>query len=279
MWKKKFFDLLVSVIRFTSAEYKVHRLSTEAFNRKHLLISTKDKMMMQERLISFLSLIQSSFLKIDELKRFGSENDGGYVICSIIDKETSVISCGIGNNASFDFQISKEVKDVYMYDHTIETVKNLNANMKFFKVGVDTKSQNSYVSIEEIIEKNRINTSVLKIDIEGMEWNILDSLDLNVLKKFDQIIVEFHNLFEITFQEKSSLYFRVLRNLVSHFSIINVHPNNWSDSRILCGIPFADTLEITFLNKNIKVKNSKKTINLDMPNNSLEPDFLLFRTY
>jgi hypothetical protein len=213
------------------------------------------------------------------LKRFGSKNDGGYVIYSDIDRETSVISCGIGNNASFDFQISTEVKDVYMYDHTIANVKNLKSNMHFFEIGVDAESWDKYISIPEIIEKNKIQKSILKIDIEGMEWNILDSLEEHVLEKFDQIIVEFHNLFDITSLEKSKLYFRVISKLAAYFSIINIHPNNWSESRIICGLPFSDTLELTFLNKNIKLINSQRMLNLNMPNNPLEPNIFLFSTY
>ena len=277
--KTRFFNLLIYAINFTSSEHRFHRLSVGAFHRKHLLGSTRDKLVIRERLISFLSLIQNSYLQTNELKRFGSDNDGGYVIYSIIDKETSVISCGIGNNASFDFQISTEVKDVYMYDHTIANVKDLNSNMHFFKVGVDSESRDTYVSIPDIIGKNKIQKSILKIDVEGMEWKIFDSLEAHVLNKFDQIIVEFHNLFEITSLEKSKLYFRVFSKLASHFSIINVHPNNWSESRILCGVPFADTLELTFLNKNIKLVNNRRMLNLDMPNNPLEPDFFLFSTY
>ena len=277
--KNRFFNLLICAINFTGSEHRFHRLGVEAFHRKHLLDSTRDKLIIQERLISFLSLIQNSYLQTSELKRFGSDNDGGYVIYSIIDKETSVISCGIGNNASFDFQISTEVKDVYMYDHTIAHVKNLNSNMHFFKVGVGRESSDTYVSIPDIIEKNKIQKSILKIDVEGMEWNIFDSLEAHVLNKFDQIIVEFHNLFEITSIEKSKLYFRVFSKLASCFSIINVHPNNWSESRILCGVPFADTLELTFLNKNIKLVNNRKMLNVNMPNDPVEPDFFLFSTY
>ena len=148
-------------------------------------------------------------------------------------------------------------------------------NMYFFKKGVHKESSDSFATITDIIEDNEIGKSILKLDIEGMEWEIIDSLEINVLREFDQIIIEFHDLFQIAFNHKSDLYFRVLKKLTSYFDIINMHPNNWGEFRILCGVPFVNTLELTMLNKNIKTQISPIIKSLNMPNNPLEPEFIL----
>jgi hypothetical protein len=110
-----------------------------------------------------------------------------------------------------------------------------------------------------------------------MEWAIFDSLNLDFLKLFDQIIVEFHNLFEIASDIKGDLYLNVLDKLISGFNIINVHPNNWGEFRILCGVPFVDTLEVTFLNKEIEMIPSLDPLDLNQPNNPDELEFTLFK--
>jgi len=275
MLKNTTIKILAYLICLTKNEHRIYRLSSETFNNKFSIKSISDKKVIQNRVISFLDLIKDSTIVICETKRFGSANDGGYILYPKIEPETSVISCGIGDNASFDFEIAAEVKNVFMYDHTINNVAGLKSNMYFFKKGVHKESSDSFATITDIIEDNEIGKSILKLDIEGMEWEIIDSLEINVLREFDQIIIEFHDLFQIALNHKSDLYFRVLKKLTSYFDIINMHPNNWGEFRILCGVPFVNTLELTMLNKNIKTQISPIIKSLNMPNNPLEPEFIL----
>jgi FkbM family methyltransferase len=276
MLKNFIVKILAYLICLTKNEHRVYRLSSETFNNKFSIKSISDKKVVQNRVISFLDLLKDSTIVNCETKRFGSAHDGGYILYPKIEPETSVISCGIGDNASFDFEIAAEVKNVFMYDHTINNVVGLKSNMYFFKKGVNKENADSFATIAAIIEDNEIRKSILKLDIEGMEWEIIDSLEIDILRKFDQIIVEFHDLFQIALNHKSELYFRVLEKLISYFDIINMHPNNWGEFRILCGVPFVDTLELTMLNKNIKIQKSPIINNLNMPNNPLEPEFILF---
>lgn len=276
--KNVVFKYLVYFINLTKNENRVYKLASEAFHRKLLAISTHDKAVIQKRLTSFLELINNSLILNSSLKRFGSSNDGGYLLYPKIDSEVSVISCGIGDNASFDFEISKKVKNVFMFDHTVNEPTDLKSNMFFFKLGVDDKTSKTHISLKDIIAKNQITKSILKLDIEGMEWKIIDELDIDLLLIFDQVIVEFHNLFDIALEDKSKLYFRVLNKLSLHYKILNIHPNNWSEFRILCGVPFVDTLELTLINKNFKMEESSTVSDQNMPNNPLVPEFILYKT-
>jgi FkbM family methyltransferase len=276
MLKSTIVKILVYLICLTKNEHRIHKLSSETFHKRFSIRSITDKKVVQNRVISFLELIKDSTIMNCEIKRFGSANDGGYILYPGIDPETSLISCGIGDNASFDFEIAAKVKNIYMYDHTIIEVVDLKPNMYFFKKGVSSQTTNSFTTIIDIIESNKIGKSILKLDIEGMEWEIIDSLDIDTLIKFDQIIIEFHDLFQIALKHNCELYFRVLKKLTEYFTIINVHPNNWSQFRILCGVPFVDTLELTMFNKSIKPAISPTKKILNAPNNSLEPEFILF---
>jgi FkbM family methyltransferase len=267
-------NVLVYLINITNNEQRIHRLSSKAFHRKYVIKSIDDKLEVQNRILSFKKLISDAIRPSDNLKRFGSKNDGGYLVFSKIDNGTNLVSCGIGSDTSFEFQIASQVKNVYMFDHTIDKVDGLSKNMFFFKKGVDVETSGLYTTLGDIIMKNDIKKSILKMDIEGMEWRILDSISLEFLTKFDQIIIELHNLFEISLSDRGDLYFRVIKKLTALFTIVNIHPNNWGEYRVLCGIPFVDTLELTMVNKNFVPKAPSNPVNLNSPNNPEEPDFV-----
>jgi len=269
--------MLISIINATDLGGKFYKLSAASFHRKYLVDRDTDKQIIQKRILLFLKKIKESMVLTENLIRLGSANDGGYVMYSKLWKDTSVISCGIGGNASFDFAVSGLVKSVFMFDHTIEEMQDLKPNMHFRKIGLGVVSEKSFISIPDIASNYDIKKCILKIDIEGMEWAIFDSLNLDFLKLFDQIIVEFHNLFEIASDIKGDLYLNVLDKLISGFNIINVHPNNWGEFRILCGVPFVDTLEVTFLNKEIEIIPSLDPLDLNQPNNPDELEFTLFK--
>ena len=277
MVKKYIFKMLISIINATDLGGKFYKLSAASFHRKYLVDRDTDKQIIQKRILLFLKKIKESMVLTENLIRLGSANDGGYVMYSKLWKDTSVISCGIGGNASFDFAVSGLVKSVFMFDHTIEEMQDLKPNMHFRKIGLGVVSEKSFISIPDIASNYDIKKCILKIDIEGMEWAIFDSLNLDFLKLFDQIIVEFHNLFEIASDIKGDLYLNVLDKLISGFNIINVHPNNWGEFRILCGVPFVDTLEVTFLNKEIEIIPSLDPLDLNQPNNPDELEFTLFK--
>ena len=264
--------VLVYMINILKIERKIYSLSNKAFLSSLSIKTTADKYILQERIIKLKKIILNNLVPVENLKRYGAKNDGGYVLYSGFSPLTTVISCGIGDNASFDFDVADEVSEVYMYDHTIDSVEKLKTNMQFFKLGIDIKSIENFITIKEITNKYRLHNIILKLDIEGMEWDILDNLSDELLLIFDQVAVEFHNLFQLAQIEKFNLYIRVLEKMSKYFSVINIHPNNWGGSRIVCGVPLADTFEITFLSKQVQSIPLKSKIDLNNPNNPNEPE-------
>ena len=70
------------------------------------------------------------------LCRIGDKNDGGYVISqSIFKKCKYLITCGVGNNFSFEKDFSKKFSGkILTYDHTVRNKLNFqNFKLFFFK--------------------------------------------------------------------------------------------------------------------------------------------------
>lgn len=49
-----------------------------------------------------------------------------------------------------------------------------------------------FQTLSQIVEDNSVNSAVLKMDVDGYEYEILESTPPAILKRFDTIFVEYH---------------------------------------------------------------------------------------
>jgi hypothetical protein len=197
-------------------------------------------------------------------KRFGTENDGGYVMCANLMKEGSgLYSYGIDARDEWGCQLSQSLKaPVHQYD-----CFNLNrppcggGQPVFHEECVGEKRQTIegrvFDSVEAQIRANGDSGKpiILKMDVEGAEWTSLSALPDETLARIDQLLVEFHG----TEVPQALPLFRKLKR---HFHIANVHFNNstcvshrevWDPI-----IPFpADVFEVLFVNKALTTASPK----------------------
>jgi FkbM family methyltransferase len=172
-------------------------------------------------------------LEGDKYKKwYGSAYGGFFVREEILKNREQIIvySCGVGKDISFDVEIMRKYKQskIFAFDPTpisINWIKNrrLPKNFFFFPVGISDKNgtekmyfpKNFAVSygvfswdkenqdeimvemktIEKIAEEHGHKfIDILKMDIEGSEFVVINSLDLTKIQ-FGQILVEFHERF------------------------------------------------------------------------------------
>lgn len=232
----------------------------------------------QGDLLKFWETFELAMLPDENYHHFGDRKDGGYVLAAPINSDTEVISIGLGDNLSFDFAISPFVDHIHMWDHTIETPHEIPVNATYYAKGLAEKSLENLMSLEDILRVVRPeNRIILKIDIEGAEWEVLNKLNRNVLNKVDQIIIEFHNLFEVLRnRDKFNRTLDVLQMLSDSFLTVNVNPNNWGNAQILHGVIFPDVIEVTYLRKNLTKLNTLNTFSSKgYPNNPDQPRLFL----
>lgn len=207
-------------------------------------------------------------------RRFGSPGDGGYLLNDDLSESDICISLGIGDNFSFDLEIAKNCGLVLMFDHTISQPQTLLPNMVFKKVGVSAVEIGNFTTIERIIEHLPAESDlILKIDIEGTEWEILQSLTLDTLGRFRQIVAEFHNLHAI---HNTKLFEKIIESLSklsqTHF-LANFHINNWASYQLVAGVPFPDVVEVTYIRRVTEKGESFNLENLmNQSNNNDLPD-------
>ena len=162
---------------------------------------------------------------------YGNTYGGFFVNPDLLDEDSIVYSIGVGCDVSFDVEIINQHNScVYAFDPTPKSINWVSRNrlpvqFKFFDFGISKKTGSevfhlpknpNYVSgsvfqhadvsefdtvevkmksFQDITRKlGHKKIDILKMDIEGSEYDVIDSiLDSDV--RIDQILIEFHERF------------------------------------------------------------------------------------
>ena len=218
--------------------------------------------------------------------RLGNNYDGGYVIPDL--DYSKLYSFGISDDMSFDRDFVEKYKNstAYLFDPTIDKLPSSYDTSKIFfnKIGLGNENKQTKINnlicdvntLDNIILRETDNNMLLKIDIEGDEFDSLLIVEDNILKKFMCIVIEYHWLSNDNTKNKIQC-FEKLNNL---FYPIHIHANNHSPVIVkdyFYHIP--DVVEITYIRKDLIDKpvicKDKFPTKLDCPNNLSCPEINL----
>lgn len=180
---------------------------------------------------------------ISDLKRYGETSDGGYILSEkLVIESKYVYSYGVGSieeSISFDRDMALLGKNVYMYDATIEPFWSPEA--KFFFKKENVNSENIYNHIKENNHEKEKNL-ILKMDIEGCEYETFLNTNQIIFNYFNQITLEVHGVIS-NFKEEA---FKLFNLLNKNYYLVHIHGNN-HDLIIEDGI--CNTLELSYIRK------------------------------
>ena len=235
--------------------------------------------------------------KVKKLIRLGRNFDGGYLICSDALKYCeNLITLGVGDDISFEKDFDKKVKPkkIFLYDYTVNhqlflmiilkyfrrlitfrtrlnnflySIKNYLSYIKFinqknvslFKLRVVKKiTKNFDVNMNRVFKKIDSKKNLLKIDIEGGEYEIIDEI-IKYNSKINILIIEFHWI-----NKRSKLFIESVKKLKKKFDIIHLHANNYRP--LDKNEDIFDVCEITLTNKNINKYKNKYRLNFPIKN-------------
>ena len=191
-------------------------------------------------------------------KRFGSKNDGGYIMCeNLVEVETGY-SYGIGSNDDWGCEVSKTY-GVPMHQYDCFTLPALTcAGGRFVPhnecVGPKTETVEGrfFDTISNQIDRNgdRGKRMIVKIDVEGAEWASLMATPDEVLERIDQLPMEFHGVDEVRMLS-------VVQKLKRTFHLVHLHFNNHACDPNLHPFP-AWAYQLLFVNKRVGVVGTPK---------------------
>lgn len=247
----KFFSLRL----LTKTDFDNIYAAVVALNQYNYFNYLPDTPEMKFRLKEIYKYIRPRRAEGVEKIRIGNPGDGGYVFLDSFTGVESAISLGISTDVSWDVDIASRSINVYQYDHTVAGPPVQNDRFYFHKLKVSAEDQPETISLNSIVRKNGLTkhgSVILKIDIEGDEWETFLSASDETLDAFAQIACEFHDLNKL----ENAIFFerlvKVFNKIKEKFEVIHIHGNNYSPLLICpnaCTIP--QVMEITFANKSI----------------------------
>ena len=215
--------------------------------------------------------------------RVGGFKDGGYVMLDDLDGIGICYSLGVGPDVSWDFEMAGRGADVYQYDHTIVTPPVEHRLFHFSRTGIthDGSLAPDFKRLDTLLQENGHvgrDDMVLKIDIEGDEWDSLDALDPVVFTRFRQIVAEFHGMRLLDIESFRQRARRVFLKMRQTHEVIHVHGNNFAGMAVVEGIPIADCIELSLANRRFYSFAPATDLfpgPLDFANNPALPDLCL----
>ena len=212
-----------------------------------------------------------------------SGSDSGYVMVDDFQGIQAALSLGIGTDISWDIEMTQRGVDVYQYDHTVEPPAECasNARLHFYKCGISGRTDSALIfrTIDEILSAEMAGYKgdlILKIDIEGCEWDVFEHMSDATLSRFRQICIEIHNpLARPTQRARRQRNIAVMEKLSRRFAPVHLHANNAGPVRYFFGLGVPKLLEINYLRRDGQMfSNSTETYpgELDAPNVPSEPE-------
>ena len=230
-----------------------------------------------------LALLQPYELTGAEKIRLGGCEDGSYVLINNLRPAQRVVSFGIGWTVDFELELAERGHVVYLFDPTIDKLPKQHANFNFYKEGIAGSEQWEEACFTLATHLRKLDLAdqdlVLKMDVEGAEWDAIDTVPAATLGKFEQLVLEIHGLHRLGEQQFRDKFARCLHKINSLFALCHVHANNYAPITIIDGFPVCGVLELTYLRRNLFEATPSLTIYptaLDEANNKAAPDHLLW---
>ena len=199
------------------------------------------------------------YLRVSEVKaplvRMGSTNDGGYVMAEQSFSGSFLISGGIETNNDFEIALAGQGASGVEIDFSISAPPIQHPRLSFLplKIVGGSESGPGAIRIESLISDHiqgafRENSmNILKLDIEGSEW---DALNTNVdFSLFSQILLELHYFNRLVEEDFLATAVKVLREINKTHVAVFLSGNNCCGYSILGGHALPNVMEVTLVSR------------------------------
>ena len=173
-------------------------------------------------------------------------------------------------------------KKVFMYDNTINSLPYEHKNYIWKKEGICGENEigktNELKALSEILKDNgheNENNMILKMDVEGAEWDVFSTFDADELDRFNQIMLELHWFLDLNNKER---ILKSLNNLNKNHQIVHVHGNSFGVAIPMNGYNMPDIIEATWVRKKGRkfiYSNRFFPTNLDARNDRNYPEIIM----
>lgn len=222
----------------------------------------------------------------NKLERIGEPHDGGYVTCmdGLDQGLAGIYSYGINGFDGWGMEMASRYKlplneydctnfnapaacsgcDVHFHGECI--LENSGSPQHLYKTLTQQLQESGHAKAQD-------RSLLLKIDVEAAEWKIFSQEPVENLRKFREIVVEYHWLSK---EYEHPLYLEAVKKIEqAGFAVSHLHGNNYGGGLQYFGeyrIP--NVLEVTYIPKPAQgcANNIPYHVSQDMPNNAGAPE-------
>lgn len=229
-----------------------------------------------EKFIKLLKPYKTNSSKI----RLGPPEDGGYVCTEdMLEKCSSIMTYGVGHDIRYEEDFIKRYnKQVYLFDHTIGRSNWSKENIEFISEGLGIQKDSCKEWFEHKNELGIEGKVLLKVDIEGGEFEYFNNTDISKLA--EETVGIFLEIHWVDNKDNREAAIGILEKLKNDFVVCHIHGNNWGGLFKYNDVDIPKVLELTFVNKDILTSyeqdsSSYPIVGIDIPNNPKKEDYQL----
>jgi hypothetical protein len=232
----------------------------------------------QQRLLTLGKLLEPQAVIGKNKIRIGHESDGGYVMLDDFGATRFALSLGVGAEMTWDVAMADLGLDVHQFDYTIEAPPFRHDRVYFHQSRIAAIAEGTDHSLSSAQTLGGRQICIIKMDIEGDEWSVLDAAVEGDFDNVTQLICEFHDFDKVDDERWFNCAERVLRSLSEIFCVVHVHANNNGALNVRGNMAFPEILEVSFANKRFYEFEATREVfptPLDAPNRQDLPDIVL----
>lgn len=207
-----------------------------------------------------------------DLIKTGATNDGGYIMPDDLDGIAHCFSPGVAGCSAFELEMADRGMMAFLADRSVDGPAAEHDRFRFIKKfiactddpdeGLITMDSWYQQEVGPLTEDRP--DALLQMDIEGAEYEVLNSASNRLLKTFRIMVIEFHRLHQLADRYSFAWISRAFYKLLQTHSVVHIHPNNNKKVLHYKGISIPATLEFTFL-RNDRMKPSGRPLAFPHP--------------
>lgn len=223
---------------------RAERMAQEQARQKELLLTLQER----DDVTALLDMFAPKYCGQD-LVRMGPELDGGYLLPDDLDGIVAMYSPGVSDTLGFDLEIAQKGIPCFLADGTVEQPANMHPNMQFEKMMIGDGPAETFMTLESWVERTAPEGGdlILQMDIEGAEYDVLNSTSPALLQRFRIIVLELHQLDRYLLGEKREVLSNFMNRLLANHSICHLHANTVTPPVTILNRQVPPLLELTFI--------------------------------
>lgn len=217
-----------------------------------------------------------------EKVRLGREADGGYTCPDDFDGIDTAFSFGINDDISWDLSAADRGLTIHQFDHTVSDPAPDDDRMHFTPKMIARHSGPNSQSLSDLIRAHDAGAVrpnlILKMDIEGAEWDVFDETPEEELARLRWIVCELHYFQGLAQRDYRGAIDRSLAKLGRQFAVVHIHSNVYGGYSNFANTIVPNVLEATLVNRayyDFGPNDQTYPADIDQSCDPTQPDFYL----